>query len=76
MHVPTDLSIVGFCDGLVAQLLDPALTTVAIPMMELGRRSMELLLSGLETELPPFVETISLDFVVRESTTLPRGDPS
>ncbi len=75
MRVPTDLSIVGFCDGLVAQLLDPALTTVAVPMMELGRRSMELLLSGLETELPPFVETISLDFVVRESTTLPRENP-
>ena len=30
----------------------------------------------LDTELPPFVETISLDFVVRASTTLPREDPS
>ncbi len=75
MHIPADLSIVGFCDGLVAQLLDPALTTVAIPMLELGRRAMELLLSGLETELPPFVETIPLDLVVRGSTTLPREDP-
>jgi len=75
VHVPADLSIVGFCDGLVAQLLDPPLTTVAIPMQELGRRAMELLLSGLETELPPFVETVSLDFVVRESTAPPREDP-
>lgn len=75
-RVPTDLSIVGFCDGLVAQLLDPALTTVAIPMMELGQRAMELLLAGLETELPPFVETIPLNFVVRESTASPRKDPS
>ena len=74
--VPADLSIVGFCDGLVAQLLDPALTTVAIPMMELGQRAMELLLAGLETELPPFVETIPLDFVVRESTASPREDPA
>ncbi len=74
MHIPADLSIVGFCDGLVAQLLDPALTTVAIPMLELGRRAMELLLSGLETELPPFVETIPLDLIVRGSTTLPRED--
>lgn len=75
VRVPADLSIVGFCDGLVAQLLDPPLTTVTIPMQELGRRAMELLLSGLETELPPFVETVSLDFVVRESTALPREDP-
>ena len=75
VRVPADLSIVGFCDGLVAQLLDPPLTTVTIPMQELGRRAMELLLSGLEMELPPFVETISLDFVVRESTAPPREDP-
>jgi len=75
LRVPADLSIVGFCDGLVAQLLDPALTTVAIPMMELGQRAMELLLTGLETELLPFVETIPLDFVVRDSTSSPREDP-
>ena len=76
LRVPAELSIVGFCDGLVAQLLDPPLTTVAIPALALGQRAMELLLAGLETELPPFVETISLDFVVRASTTLPREDPS
>jgi len=75
LRVPADLSIVGFCDGLVAQLLDPPLTTVAIPMRELGQRAMKLLLTGLETELPPFVETIPLDFVVRESTASPREGP-
>ena len=75
LRLPADLSIVGFCDGLVAQLLHPALTTVAIPMMELGQRAMELLLTSLETELTPFVETIPLDFVVRESTAPPREDP-
>jgi LacI family transcriptional regulator, repressor for deo operon, udp, cdd, tsx, nupC, and nupG len=76
VRVPDDLSIVGFCDGLVAQLLDPPLTTVAIPMQELGQRAMTLLLSGLETELPPFVETIPLEFVVRQSTAPPREDYS
>ncbi len=74
VRVPDDLSIVGFCDGLVAHLLDPPLTTVAIPMQELGRRAMELLLTGLETELAPFVQTVPLDFVVRESTAPPQED--
>ena len=74
LRLPADLSVVGFSDGLVAQLLDPALTTVAIPMTELGQRAMELLLTGLETGLAPFVETIPLEFVVRESTASPRED--
>jgi LacI family transcriptional regulator len=71
LRLPTDVSVVGFCDGLVAQLLDPALTTVAIPMFSIGQRAMEILLACLETELSPIVETIPLDFVVRESTTFP-----
>lgn len=73
-RVPFDLSVVGFCGGLVAQLLDPALTTVKIPAMELGQRAMELLLTGLEMDLPPFVETVPLDFVARASTTSPRAN--
>jgi DNA-binding LacI/PurR family transcriptional regulator len=68
LQVPADLSIVGFCDGLVARLLDPPLTTVVVPTRELGRRAMELLLSGLATELAPIKEIVPLRFVVREST--------
>lgn len=74
LRVPADLSIVGFADSLVARLLDPALTTVSIPALEIGRRAMELLLTCLETDVSPFVETIPLDFVARASTAAPRDD--
>ena len=74
LRVPADLSVVGFADSLVAQLLDPALTTVSVPALEIGRRGMELLLTCLETDVAPFVETIPLDFVVRASTAVPRDD--
>jgi len=74
LRVPADLSVVGFADSLVAQLLDPALTTVSIPALEIGRRAVELLLNGLETEVLPFVETIPLNFVARASTAAPRAD--
>lgn len=74
LHIPADLSIVGFCDGLVAQLLDPPLTTVIVPALEIGRRAMERLLSGLETDLPPTKEIVPLHFVVRESTAPPREE--
>ena len=30
--------------------------------------------TGLETDVPPFVETIPLDFVARASTAAPRDD--
>src|SRR5215472_12243889 len=70
LRVPADLSIVGFADSLVAQLLDPALTTVSVPAQEIGRRAMELLLTCLETEVEPFVETVPLDFVIRASTAV------
>jgi DNA-binding LacI/PurR family transcriptional regulator len=73
LRVPADLSVVGFADSLVAQLVDPPLTTVSIPALEVGRRAMELLLTCLETEIEPFVETIPLDFVVRASTAAPRN---
>jgi LacI family transcriptional regulator len=71
LRVPDDLSIVGFCDGLVAQLLNPPLTTVVIPALEMGRRAMELLLASLGTERQPFAETLPLDFVIRASTASP-----
>ncbi len=72
LSVPDDLSIVGFCNSLVAHILDPALTTVVIPALDLGRKAVELLLAGFETDLSSFSETIPLDFVVRSSTSLPR----
>jgi len=72
VRVPDDLSIVGFCGSLVSQLLDPELTTVFIPALDLGRKAVELLLTGLETDLPPTLETIPLNFVARASTASPR----
>ncbi|HEX4714157.1 MAG TPA: substrate-binding domain-containing protein, partial [Ktedonobacteraceae bacterium] len=54
------------------QLLNPPLTTVVIPALEMGRRAMELLLASLGTERQPFAETLPLDFVIRASTASPR----
>jgi LacI family repressor for deo operon, udp, cdd, tsx, nupC, and nupG len=71
LRIPADLSIIGFADSLVAQLLDPPLTTVSIPALEIGRGAMELLLTCLETNVEPFVDTIPLDFTVRGSTGAP-----
>jgi LacI family transcriptional regulator len=43
--VPGDVAIVGFDDIPLAQEVTPRLTTVRIPLAEIGRRSAELLLA-------------------------------
>jgi LacI family transcriptional regulator/LacI family repressor for deo operon, udp, cdd, tsx, nupC, and nupG len=46
-RVPDELSVIGFDDIEFARMLDPELTTVAIPAAELGRSAVELLLHRL-----------------------------
>lgn len=68
--VPADVSIAGFDDIPVARDLSPALTTVHVPMFELGRRAFELALGPIEAGFR--VERLATELVVRESTARPR----
>jgi DNA-binding LacI/PurR family transcriptional regulator len=43
LAIPTDISVIGFNDIPLAQLVTPALTTVTAPSHELGRTAMQLL---------------------------------
>jgi LacI family transcriptional regulator len=44
LHVPQDLSIMGFDDlAVISENLRPALTTVALPYFEIGRRAVEMM---------------------------------
>jgi LacI family transcriptional regulator len=48
LRVPADLSLVGFDDIPIARYLTPPLTTVQVPIAELGRRAMSRLLAAIE----------------------------
>jgi LacI family transcriptional regulator len=50
LRVPSDLSLVGFDDISIARWLDPPLTTVAVPMTEIGRAGMQRLLALLDAD--------------------------
>jgi LacI family transcriptional regulator, galactose operon repressor len=73
LRVPDDVSLVGF-DDTYAPFLAPPLTTVAVPLVEVGRAAACLAIRALEAaqeaDLPASYqeETIRTRLVVREST--------
>ncbi|PPH27414.1 hypothetical protein C5C37_13645 [Rathayibacter sp. AY1F9] len=50
LSIPGDVAVVSFDDDELAAYLRPGLTTVALPHEEMGRRAVELLLSGAPGE--------------------------
>jgi LacI family transcriptional regulator len=70
VRVPDDVSVIGIHDPWFAPYLTPALTTVSLPLFELGRRSVEQLITHLESGKP--AELVISDpppqLVVRGST--------
>ncbi len=52
LRVPEDIAVVGFDDIPIAEVFEPALTTIAQPMQALGRVAVELLLKRLAGESP------------------------
>ena len=70
LRVPDDVSVVSFDDSELAAWMRPAVTSVALPHVELGRRAVELL---LDRELKPGVERIPMPLHERESIGPPRA---
>ena len=52
LKVPEDIAIIGFDDLEFSQLTNPPLTTVRQPRYEMGRRSLEILVSVLRIKNP------------------------
>lgn len=46
LRIPDDLSVISFDDEYLASYLRPALTTMQIPYLEMGRTAMQLVLDG------------------------------
>lgn len=67
--IPQDISVVSFDDSLIARILDPELTTVAIPARVIGEQALLLLLRALEENHVPIQPPVPLEMVVRSSTT-------
>ena len=69
LSIPGDIMVAGFDGTAQSALVDPALTTVQIPSVEIGRMSADLLLARIRNpELPYSWTHIRTDPVWRKST--------
>jgi LacI family transcriptional regulator len=72
LHVPEDLSVVGFNDTHVARLLSPPLTTIRQPLREMGRVALRTALRLAAGEkLDSHHVELATELVVRSSTAPP-----
>ncbi|WP_317172302.1 substrate-binding domain-containing protein [Hymenobacter sp. BRD67] len=72
--IPDDISLIGFTNLTVADMLSPSMSTVEQPAKEIGQEAVGRLLDLIEQKhraAPPATLTIPTTMVVRESSSRP-----
>lgn len=68
IRVPNELRVVGFDDTRVARMMRPMLTTVRVPMSEMGSQAINLLCARIaDPQQPPRHVSLRPELIVRES---------
>jgi len=71
LHIPIELSVVGFDNTILAEISDPGLTTVAQPIEEMAKYSIDLLVDEIEQKSTKRQRIMLLpELIIRESTTV------
>jgi LacI family transcriptional regulator len=68
IRVPADLSIVGFDDLQHSAFVNPALTSVHLPLYEVGMQACERLIERVRGKTERITDVLTTHLVVREST--------
>jgi len=72
LHIPEDLSVVGFDDLPIARWVSPPLTTIRQPLIEMAEAAAELVLGLARGDEPPQMRVeLATELIVRESTASP-----
>ena len=74
ISVPGEVSVAGFDDVSVAELLYPSLTTARFPLERMGRDALDLAMRP--AALRPRRKAVPAELIVRESTAAPRSSSS
>jgi LacI family transcriptional regulator len=74
LHVPRDVSLIGFDDIMAAAFQSPALTTIRQPLVQMGMIAADVLLKRIATnDTHPQIVQVAPELVVRESTASARN---
>nr|WP_158813707.1 LacI family DNA-binding transcriptional regulator [Methylocapsa sp. S129] len=73
IHVPRDISIVGFDDLEIAAHLDPPLSTVEVPSVEMGKAAGEHIIALCSRAPAPEKTIFETRLVIRKTTAKPRS---
>jgi len=73
VRIPEDCALIGFSDNPLNEYLNPSLSSVSQPTLDIGQRSAELLINMIESKATsPVAETIELGTILnkRESSAM------
>lgn len=74
LHIPEDVSIVGFDDLPIARWVSPPLTTIRQPLFEMAETAAELVIALSEGSPPAKArQELATELILRESTGAPPG---
>ncbi|HPF94479.1 MAG TPA: substrate-binding domain-containing protein, partial [Tenuifilaceae bacterium] len=70
VKVPSDVSVIGFGNDYIAEMIEPTLTTVSQPGFTMGERAMQMLIDRIKNEKsnPVQTEVLPTSLVLRNST--------
>ena len=67
-HVPDDLALTGFDDNILSTFTHPPLTTVKMPLKDMGRTAVDILLRVIQGEAEsPRSVILPCEIILRES---------
>lgn len=72
LDVPRDISVIGFDDLQHTAFINPSLTTVHLPLYQVGVLACEKLIERIRGRAEKVAETLSTHLVVRDSTAMAR----
>jgi len=75
IRVPQEVSVVGFDDLPHAAFVSPTLTTVHLPLYQVGTLAAERLIERVHGRIEKVSETLPTHLVVRNSTAMVRREP-